>query len=157
MQGNAHAVDEPFPPGARRGRGIAHPKGRQVDPMALEQVRSILGHRPRRRDLLIEHLHLIQDRHHALSSSHLAALASEMRLSMAEVYEVASFYAHFDLVDEDETAPPPLAARATSDRPPAVAARPAVSVSTAVFAVHDAHGRMRDSLRNRWEDYGCAR
>jgi NADH:ubiquinone oxidoreductase subunit F (NADH-binding)/NADH:ubiquinone oxidoreductase subunit E len=111
MQGNAHAVDQPSPPGGRRGRGIAHPKGRQVDPRSLEQVRSILGDRPRRRDLLIEHLHLIQDRHHALSSSHLAALASEMRLSLAEVYEVASFYAHFDLVDEGETPPPPLTVR----------------------------------------------
>jgi formate dehydrogenase beta subunit len=111
MQGNAQAADGLFPPGARRGRGVAHPKGRQVDPIALEQVRSLLGDRPRRRDLLIEHLHLIQDRHHALSASHLAALASEMRLSMAEVYEVASFYAHFDLVDEGETAPPSLTVR----------------------------------------------
>ena len=66
----------------------------------------MLGDRPRRRDLLIEHLHLIQDRYHRLGAAHLAALAEEMRLAMAEVYEVASFYAHFDIVAEDEAGPP---------------------------------------------------
>jgi len=66
----------------------------------------LLGDRPRRRDLLIEHLHLIQDRYHRLGAAHLAALAEEMRLAMAEVYEVASFYAHFDIVAEDEPGPP---------------------------------------------------
>src|SRR5262249_6044006 len=74
------------------------PKGRQVDPQAREQIRALLGERERRRDLLIEHLHLIQDRYGHLSAAHLAALAAEMRLALAEVYEVATFYAHFDVV-----------------------------------------------------------
>ena len=87
------------------------PKGRQVDPEALEEVRVLLGASPRRPDLLIEHLHLIQDRYGHLAARHLAALAEEMKLSMAEVYEVATFYAHFDTVREDETPPPELTIR----------------------------------------------
>jgi formate dehydrogenase len=95
--------------GRRRGRH--HPKGRQTDPAALAEIRALLGDRPRRRDLLIEHLHLIQDTYHCLAARHLAALAEEMRLPQAEVYEVASFYAHFDIVREGETPPPPLTVR----------------------------------------------
>src|SRR5690606_38532907 len=95
--------------GRRRGR--RHPKGRQTDPAALAEIRALLGDRPRRRDLLIEHLHLIQDTYHCLAARHLAALAEEMRLPQAEVYEVASFYAHFDIVREGETPPPPLTVR----------------------------------------------
>ena len=87
------------------------PKGRQVEPEALEEVRALLDANPRRRDLLIEHLHLIQDRYGHLAARHLAALAKEMKLSMAEVYEVATFYAHFDTVREDETPPPELTIR----------------------------------------------
>jgi formate dehydrogenase beta subunit len=98
-------------PGKGQRRGAARPKGRQVDLTALEEVRSLLGDRPRRRDLLIEHLHLIQDRYGHLSAAHLAALAQEMRLAMTEVFEVATFYAHFDVVKEDETPPPPLTIR----------------------------------------------
>ena len=89
-----------------RGKGRKTPKGRQLDEAALAEVRALLGERPRRRDLLIEHLHLIQDAHGHLSARHLRALAEEMRLSMAEVWEVATFYAHFDPVREDETPPP---------------------------------------------------
>ncbi len=100
-----------IPSGGGRRRALFHPKGRQVDPGALAEVRTLLGDRPRRRDLLIEHLHLLQDRHHALFARHLTALAEEMRLSLVEVYEVASFYAHFDIVMEDETPPPPLTVR----------------------------------------------
>src|SRR5439155_323469 len=70
-----------------------------------------LGHRASRRDLLIEHLHLIQDRYGHLSAAHLAALAQEMKLALTEVYEVATFYAHFDVVKEDETPPPPVTVR----------------------------------------------
>src|SRR5262245_20043644 len=92
-------------------RAAPHPKGRQVDPSALEDIRALLGERPRRRDLLIEHLHLVQDRYRCLSAAHLAALAEEMRLSLAEVYEVATFYAHFDVVGDDEAAPPPITVR----------------------------------------------
>ena len=66
----------------------------------------MLGDRPRRRDLLIEHLHLIQDRYHVLSAAHLAALADEMRLALAEVYEVATFYAHFDVAGQRGSCPP---------------------------------------------------
>jgi formate dehydrogenase beta subunit len=93
------------------GRDGRHPKGRQLQDQAIEDIRALLGERPRRRDLLIEHLHLIQDRHGHLSAAHLAALAAEMRLAQTEVYEVATFYAHFDVVKEDETPPPALTVR----------------------------------------------
>lgn len=87
------------------------PKGRQVEPSAVEEIQALLGNRPRRRDLLIEHLHLIQDRYGHLSAEHLAALASEMKMALAEVYEVATFYAHFDVVKEGETPPPAITVR----------------------------------------------
>ena len=87
------------------------PKGRQVDPAALDRVRALLGDTPRQRDLLIEYLHLIQDACGHLSAAHLAALAHEMKLSQTEVYEVATFYAHFDIVKEGETPPPALTVR----------------------------------------------
>jgi len=98
-------------PGSGRRETLPYPKGRQVDPQALTEVQALLGDRPRRRDLLIEHLHLIQDKYRALSAAHLAALAYEMKLAQAEVYEVATFYAHFDVVLEGETAPAPLTVR----------------------------------------------
>lgn len=98
-------------PGSSRRHAALHPKGRQVDPRALEQVQALLGQRSRQRDLLIEHLHLIQDRYRCLSAAHLAALAQEMRLPLAEVYEVATFYAHFDVIVEDEAPPPTLTVR----------------------------------------------
>jgi formate dehydrogenase len=98
-------------PGRGRGRGKPKPKGRQVDLRALEEVRALLGDRPRRRDLLIEHLHLIQDHYGHLSAAHLAALAAEMRLALVEVYEVATFYAHFDVVKEGEVPPPAVTVR----------------------------------------------
>ena len=87
------------------------PKGRQVEPQPLDDVRALIGERPRRRDLLIEHLHLIQDKYGHLSAAHLAALAQEMRLALTEVYEVATFYAHFDVVKEGEDAPPAVTIR----------------------------------------------
>ncbi|HET6493397.1 MAG TPA: NAD(P)H-dependent oxidoreductase subunit E, partial [Burkholderiales bacterium] len=91
-----------------RDRG---PKGRALDETALGEVQALLGDRTRRRDLLIEFLHLIQDRYGCLSAAHLRALAEEMRLSQAEVYEVASFYDHFDIVKEGEASPAPLTIR----------------------------------------------
>jgi formate dehydrogenase beta subunit len=97
------------PAGRRKPRRT--PKGRQVDPQALDEVRALLGERERRRDLLIEHLHLIQDRYGHLSAAHLAALAEEMKLALTEVYEVATFYAHFDVVKEGEAPPPPVTVR----------------------------------------------
>lgn len=94
-----------------KGRGRKTPKGRQYDDQALAELRQLLAGRPVKRDLLIEFLHLIQDAYGHLSAAHLRALAEEMRLSMAEVYEVATFYAHFDVVKEGETPPPALTIR----------------------------------------------
>jgi NADH:ubiquinone oxidoreductase subunit F (NADH-binding)/NADH:ubiquinone oxidoreductase subunit E len=88
-------------PAITKERKRQAPKGRRVDPAALADVQALLGDAPRRRDLLIEHLHLINDRFGQLSSAHLAALAQEMRMAQTEVYEVASFYHHFDVVKED--------------------------------------------------------
>ena len=90
--------------GQRQARG--HPKGRQVEPTALTEVRALLGERPRRADLLIEHLHRLQDAHGQLTHRHLAALAEEMRLALAEVYEVATFYHNFEVVPDGTPAPP---------------------------------------------------
>ncbi len=80
-------------------------KGRPVDPVALVEVRALLGDEPRRRDLLIEHLHKIQDRYRCIGTAHLVALADEMRLAPAEVFEVATFYHHFDVVKDGDAAP----------------------------------------------------
>ncbi|QDG74590.1 NAD(P)H-dependent oxidoreductase subunit E [Labrenzia sp. PHM005] len=97
------------------GKGLSRkpsqPKGRQLEDAALAEVRNLLGDEPRRRDLLIEHLHKIQDAYGCLEARHMRALAAEMRLSQAEIYEVASFYHHFDIVREDETKPAPVTVR----------------------------------------------
>src|ERR1700716_1783193 len=98
-------------PASGRRRPPRTPKGGQVEPKALDEVRALLGERERRRDLLIEHLHLIQDAYGHLSAAHLAALAQEMKLALTEVYEVATFYAHFDVVKEGEMPPPPVTVR----------------------------------------------
>ena len=93
-------------------RGLrTHPKGRPVDPAALSDVRALLGDAPRRPDLLIEYLHRIQDAYGCLRAAHLVALGAELRLAMTEVYEVASFYHHFDIVKEGEEAPPAITVR----------------------------------------------
>jgi formate dehydrogenase len=92
-------------------RPAGRPKGRQPDEASRARIRSLLGDASRRRDLLIEHLHRIQDAEGCLSAAMLAALAEEMRLSQAEVFEVASFYHHFDLVADGECAPPSLTVR----------------------------------------------
>ncbi|MEO0388798.1 MAG: NAD(P)H-dependent oxidoreductase subunit E, partial [Pseudomonadota bacterium] len=94
-----------------RGRGRKTPKGRQSTDTALGEVQALLADRPRRRDLLIEFLHLIQDAYGCLSAEHLCALAEEMRLAQAEVYEVATFYAHFDVLTPDAPPPPALTIR----------------------------------------------
>ena len=104
-------TDDQAPGSGRRNRPRRTPKGRQVDLQALDEVRALLGDRPRRRDLLIEHLHLIQDEYGYLSAAHLAALALEMKLALTEVYEVATFYSHFDVVKEGETPPPAVTVR----------------------------------------------
>ncbi|MEQ8895795.1 MAG: NAD(P)H-dependent oxidoreductase subunit E [Roseovarius sp.] len=94
-----------------RGKGRRTPKGRQLEDQAWDDVRGLLGDGPRRTDLLIEYLHLIQDEFGHLSAGHLRALAEELRVAQAEVYEVATFYAHFDVVKEGETPPPALTIR----------------------------------------------
>ena len=98
-----------------RARVRATLKGRHVDPKAREEVRALLqehfGESARRRDLLIEYLHRIHDRHGHLSAAHLVALAEEMKLAMTEVYEVATFYHHFDIVKEGDAAPPAITVR----------------------------------------------
>jgi formate dehydrogenase len=103
-----NAIDRPA---SGRRRPPKTPKGRQIDPRAHDEVRALLGDRPRRRDLLIEYLHLIQDKYGHLSAPRLVALAAEMKMALAEVYEVATFYAHFDVVKEGDTPPPAITVR----------------------------------------------
>ena len=98
-------------PGGGRSKTRRTPKGRQTETAARAEVRALIGQAPIRRDLLIEYLHLIQDRYGHLSARHLAALAAEMRLAQTEVYEVATFYAHFDVVKEGENPPAALTVR----------------------------------------------
>src|SRR5438132_1933630 len=95
----------------KRARVRGTPKGRSVDPKAREEVRALLKDAPLRRDLLIEHLHRIQDHYGHLSAAHLVALADEMKLSMTEVYEVATFFHHFDVIKEGGAAPPAITVR----------------------------------------------
>lgn len=114
------------------------PKGRRVDPQALAEVQALLGDRPRRRDLLIEHLHLLQDRYWQLSPRHLAALAQEMRMAQAEVYEVASFYHHFDLVRDE--------AGATHGGPAALTVRVCESLSCEMAGAGDLLARLPSVL-----------
>ncbi|MCV2869246.1 NAD(P)H-dependent oxidoreductase subunit E [Defluviimonas sp. WL0002] len=94
-----------------KGRGRKTPKGRQLEDQAWAEVRVLLGEAPRRRDLLIEYLHRIQDTYGCLSAPHLRALAEELGTGMAEIWEVATFYAHFDPVREGEAPPPDLTIR----------------------------------------------
>jgi formate dehydrogenase beta subunit len=111
MSHDLHQIRSFEHPGEGRRRAKATPKGRQVDPHAADEIAKLLGDRPRRRDLLIEHLHLIQDTYKQISAAHLAALADAMRLSFAEVFETATFYAHFNVVKEGEPDIPPLTIR----------------------------------------------
>lgn len=113
------------------------PKGHAVDLAALEDVRSLLGDESRQRDLLIEHLHKIQDSYQHISSRHLVALAHEMNLSPAEVYEVASFYHHFDVVKEGQTPPPALTVRVCE------------SVSCDMAGAHDLMNALTNGLGKR--------
>jgi NADH:ubiquinone oxidoreductase subunit F (NADH-binding)/NADH:ubiquinone oxidoreductase subunit E len=97
--------------GAGRRKKRREGKGRPVDPQALLEVRALLGDEPRRRDLLIEHLHKIQDHYKCISAEHAVALAEEMRLSPVEVFEVATFYHHFDVVKEGDARPATVTVR----------------------------------------------
>ena len=121
-------------PGSGRRRGPDHPKGRQLDPAALAEVEALIGDRERRPDLLIEHLHLLQDHFGCLHARHLVALAEEMRLALTEVYEVASFYAHFDIVMDGEPPPPALTVRVCD------------SLSCALNGADGLLGELRDRL-----------
>ncbi len=105
----------------RRERRRREGRGRPVDPLALQEVRDLLGDEPRRRDLLIEHLHKIQDRYKCIAAAHVVALAEEMRLAPVEVFEVATFYHHFDVVKEGEVAPAALTVRVCDGLPCALA------------------------------------
>ena len=96
---------------AGKKRAKAKPNGRMVDPAAVSEVSTILGVAPDQRDMLIEYLHLIQDSQGYLSQRHLTALAHMMRLPMAEVWEVATFYDHFDCVKDGEEPPAPVTVR----------------------------------------------
>ena len=100
-----NTTSRPPHPG-RGGAGRTGPKGRAPDPRAEAEIALLLGARPRQRDLLIEYLHLVQDAYGQISAGHLAALAAELRLSLAEAYEVATFYAHFDVVKDDDAPVP---------------------------------------------------
>ena len=95
----------------KRNKMRGEKRGRRTNPIALQQVNALIGDAPIRRDLLIEYLHLIQDEYHHISAEHITALASIMKLATTEVYEVASFYHHFDLVKEGHHAPPELTIR----------------------------------------------
>ena len=99
------------PQAATRQRKREAGRGRQVDPVALAEVQALLGDASCSADMLIEHLHKIQDRYGCLSSAHLAALAQQMRLAQTEVYEVATFYHHFDVVKEGDNRPEALTVR----------------------------------------------
>ena len=94
-----------------KGEKEGRRRGRKVDPKALGEIRALLGDAPRQRDLLIELLHRIQDHYHCISAAHIVALAREMNLPTTEVYEVATFYHHFDVIKENDILPPPLTVR----------------------------------------------
>ncbi len=98
-------------PGAGRRQSSPYPKGRQIDPAAAADIARILKGRSLARDLLIEHLHAVQDDTGCLAARHLAALAEAMKLPLAEIFEVATFYAHFDVVDDDEALSAPVTVR----------------------------------------------
>jgi len=111
LTGMADAPMRKIHPGSGRRKAPAFPKGRQTEPAAIERVRELIGAGPLRRDLLIEYLHRIQDAEGCLTAGHLHALAEAMKLAMTEVFEVASFYAHFDVVLDGEAPPPPVTVR----------------------------------------------
>jgi len=99
------------PSGKKRRRTRFQDRGRQVDAAALTEIQELLDGKARNRNLLIEHLHIIQDTFNQISERHLAALAREMNIPMAEAYEVATFYAHFDVRKDHEVPLPKLTVR----------------------------------------------
>ncbi|MFM7129318.1 MAG: NAD(P)H-dependent oxidoreductase subunit E, partial [bacterium] len=121
-------------PGSGRRSAAAHPKGRELDDASLAEIDALTGPGPLSRDLLIEYLHLIQDHFGHLAARHLAALAERMKLAMVEVYEVASFYAHFDIVLDGELPPPRLTVRVCE------------SLTCALFGAHDLLANLKNTL-----------
>jgi len=101
---------------AGRGKAATHTRGRPLDHDALAEIETLVGREPRR-DLLIEYLHRLQDAHGHLPARHLRALAELLRVGQAEIFEVASFYHHFDIVTEGETPPPPVTIRVCTSLP----------------------------------------
>jgi formate dehydrogenase len=98
-------------PGSGRRKAPVFPKGRLLAREDCDVIARLLGDRPRQRDMLIEYLHLIQDAEGCLPAGHMQALGEELKIPMAEVYEVASFYAHFDIVRDGEERPAPVTVR----------------------------------------------
>jgi len=121
-------------PGQGRKRAKPTPKGRQVEPAAQGEIAALLGDRPRHRDLLIEYLHLVQDTYRQITAAHLAALADEMKLAFAEVFETATFYAHFDVVKEGDPDVPPVTVRVCE------------SITCALLGAEDLITRLRATL-----------
>jgi formate dehydrogenase beta subunit len=111
MGGMASGKGRAIHPGSGRRKAAPFPRGRVLRDDEVAAIRTLLGDRPRERALLIEYLHLIQDEQGCLPEGHLHALAEELGIPMAEVYEVATFYAHFDVVGEDEQRPPKVTIR----------------------------------------------
>ncbi|MFP6780688.1 MAG: NAD(P)H-dependent oxidoreductase subunit E, partial [Gammaproteobacteria bacterium] len=95
----------------KNNRHKGQSRGRAVQITAVEEIRALLGDGSLRRDLLIEYLHLIQDHYRCISDEHCVAIAQELRISSAEVYEVATFYHHFDVVKDDDARPPAITVR----------------------------------------------
>jgi formate dehydrogenase beta subunit len=122
--------------GLANGRAKTRPKGRALDHDALAEVKALLGAQSPRRDLLIEHLHVLQDHVGHLSARHMRALAELLRIGQAEVFEVASFYHHFDLVEEGAAAPPPVTIRVCNSLPCMLAGADALLADLSVRTDH---------------------
>ena len=110
-RGARHAGGRAIHPGSGRRKAPLFPKGRVLRQEEVAAVRALIGERPRERALLIEYLHLIQDSQGCLPEGYLHALAAELNIPMAEVYEVATFYAHFEVVGDTEEPPPKVTIR----------------------------------------------
>ena len=95
----------------KKKKFVPYPKGRNVENEAVKDIKTLISTLPLRRDLLIEYLHLIQDKYRCIKKQNLAALAEIMKIPFAEAYEVASFYAHFDVIDDDDPVPPEITIR----------------------------------------------
>ncbi len=140
MAGRKVEIHRHSHPGRGAGRALNHPKGRVLDDTAQREVRGLLaefGPGPQPRHMLIECLHLIQDAFGCLSAAHLAALADEMRLAQSEIYETATFYAHFDVVAEGRDPPPPVTIRVCDS---VSCAMMGAEKLIAALAAHDAEG-----------------